>query len=191
MEEAQKYFSMIENRLKAQDFFIHEIIEFYRNSRTELSLEPVRLREEVENIVNDHSIEESQHPIEYQVSIPSDLEFASDKIRLRSLLTNLIGNAVKYHDLNKSHRFIRVGAERKNSHHIEIVVEDNGQGIGEEHLNKIFQMFYRASSDSKGSGLGLFIAQETASKLGGKISVHSAIGKGSKFSITIPSELLE
>jgi signal transduction histidine kinase len=83
-------------------------------------------------------------------------------------------------------KFIRVGANRNNGH-IEITVEDNGLGIGEEHLKKIFDMFYRASTDSKGSGLGLFIARETAAKLGGKISVESKLGVGSKFSLTVPA----
>jgi len=186
MDEARKYFSMIENRLKAQDFFIREIIDFYRNSRTEINHEPVHLQEEVQSIVNDHSYAENNDAINYQVAIPADIEFTSDKIRLRSVLNNLIGNAAKYHDIMKSERFIRIGAERNNGH-IEIVVEDNGQGSGEEHLKKIFDMFYRASTDSKGSGLGLFIAQETASKLGGKICVQSTLGKGSKFSLTIPA----
>lgn len=186
IDEARKYFLMIENRLKAQDFFIREIIEFYRNSRTETNREPVKLQEEVQNIVNDHTYAENQNAINYQVAIAPDMEFNSDKIRLRSVLTNLIGNAVKYHDPSKSDRFIRVGAERNNGH-VEITVEDNGQGIGPEHLSKIFDMFYRASTDSKGSGLGLFIAQETANKLGGKIKVQSTLGKGTKFSLTIPS----
>jgi signal transduction histidine kinase len=186
MDEAKKYFSMIENRLKAQDFFIREIIDFYRNSRTEINHEPVCLQEEVQSIVNEHTYGEIQNSIDYRVTVSPDIEFKSDKIRLRSVLTNLIGNAVKYHDLTKVEKFIQVGAKRNNGH-IEITVEDNGQGIGEEHLKKIFDMFYRASTDSKGSGLGLFIAQETALKLGGKISVQSTLGEGSKFSLTVPA----
>ena len=187
LEEAKRYFSLIENRLKAQDFFIREIIDFYRNSRTEINYEAIKLQEEVQSIVNEHSFE-NQNTIDYQVSISPDIELTSDKIRLRSVLTNLIGNAVKYHDLTKDEKFIRVGAGRNNGH-VEIIVEDNGLGIGEEHLKKIFEMFYRASSDSKGSGLGLFIAQETAAKLGGKINVESQLGKGSRFFLTLPSEI--
>ena len=186
MEEARKYFSMIEDRLKAQDFFIREIIDFYRNSRTEINYESIQLHEEVNSIVNEHSYNENQNSIDYHVAIDSDIQFNSDKIRLRSILTNLIGNAIKYHDLSKVEKFIRVGANRNNGH-IEITVEDNGLGIGEEHLKKIFDMFYRASTDSKGSGLGLFIARETAAKLGGKISVESKLGVGSKFSLTVPA----
>lgn len=188
LDEAKKYFSMIENRLKAQDFFIREIIDFYRNSRTEINYESVRLFEEVQSIVNEHTYNENQNTIDYQVSIPHDIQFKTDKIRLRSVLTNLIGNAVKYHDLSKMEKFIRVAASRNNGH-IEITVEDNGQGIGEEHLKKIFDMFYRASTDSKGSGLGLFIARETATKLGGKISVESILGEGTKFLLTVPAEV--
>ena len=184
LEEAHKYFGMIDGRIKTQDFFIREIIDFYRNSRTEINREPFSLHEQVKEIVSELADHESQAPIEYRLDIPPDLKIQSDKIRLRSVLSNLIGNAVKYHDLNKPEKFVNIRAERKNGQ-IEIVVEDNGLGIGAEHLEKVFDMFYRASADSKGSGLGLFIAKETVNKLGGNIEVNSILGKGSKFSFTI------
>jgi signal transduction histidine kinase len=182
LDEAKRYFNMIGDRINAQDFFIREIIDFYRNSRTETAVEKFPLRKHVDEIVGEQAM--NLGSIHCHVEIPADMEVQSDKIRLKSVLSNLIGNAIKYHDIAKAEKYIKVSAERQNGHWI-IAVEDNGQGIGAEHLPKLFNMFYRASADSKGSGLGLFIARETVDKLGGKIHVDSTLGKGSKFWFTV------
>ena len=67
-------------------------------------------------------------------------------------------------------------------------VEDNGDGIAEDHQDKIFNMFYRASEKASGSGLGLYIVKETLEKMNGTISHQSTLGKGSLFTVTIPME---
>ena len=66
------------------------------------------------------------------------------------------------------------------------MVEDNGQGIRPESQAKIFDMFYRASSLSEGTGLGLFIVRESLARLDGQITVKSEFGSGSIFTITLP-----
>jgi signal transduction histidine kinase len=186
LDEAKRYFTMIGDRINAQDFFIREIIDFYRNSRTDTTAEKFLLKTQVDEIVNQHAI--SANSIQYQINISDNLEIQSDKIRLKSVLSNLIGNAIKYHDIAKDGKFIKISAERQNGHWT-IAVEDNGQGISPDHLSKVFNMFYRASADSKGSGLGLFIARETVEKLGGKIHVESTLGQGSRFwfTVTVPA----
>jgi signal transduction histidine kinase len=68
----------------------------------------------------------------------------------------------------------------------EIVVRDNGQGIRADLQTKIFDMFFRANEYSNGSGLGLYIAQEAAEKIGGRLYVESAYGKGSDFILELP-----
>ena len=80
---------------------------------------------------------------------------------------------------------VHIHAARVNGHH-EIMVEDNGVGIEPAHLPKIFDMFYRASLLSKGSGLGLYIAWESAQKMNYKIDVQSSFGFGSVFTLKIP-----
>ncbi len=109
----------------------------------------------------------------------------SDPHRLRVILTNLISNSIKYADLAKERPSIGIDFTRHNGHH-EIRIEDNGLGIAPDQLPKIFNMFYRASSISKGSGLGLYIAMESAEKLKYQIDVQSEVGVGSVFSIRIP-----
>jgi signal transduction histidine kinase len=65
-------------------------------------------------------------------------------------------------------------------------VSDNGMGIAEKSISKIFDMFYRGTSSSIGTGLGLYITKEILNKLGGRISVESKLNEGTKMIITLP-----
>jgi len=67
-----------------------------------------------------------------------------------------------------------------------LYVKDNGQGIDEEHQDKIFNIFFRAHFTSQGSGLGLYIVKEALEKIGGSIEVTSKVQKGSEFKICLP-----
>lgn len=69
---------------------------------------------------------------------------------------------------------------------ITLVLEDNGIGISSQHLPRIFEMFYRATESSKGSGLGLYIVQEAISRLQGTITVNSVEREGTRFTIVLP-----
>ena len=91
---------------------------------------------------------------------------------------------LKYHNLNQPNPFILVTFKR-NRHTIEIAVEDNGRGISNDNVPKIFDMFYRASDDTDGTGLGLYIVKEALNKIKGIIFVDSELGKGSKFRIVL------
>ena len=68
-----------------------------------------------------------------------------------------------------------------------IIVEDNGEGIEQNKIDKIFEMFYRNSEKSVGSGLGLYNCKEIVNKLGGTINITSELGKGSTFAVCIPN----
>jgi signal transduction histidine kinase len=73
---------------------------------------------------------------------------------------------------------------------IAVAIEDNGMGIREEELPRVFDMFYRANRSVPGTGLGLFIVQETLQKLKGKIEVQSKFGQGTTFTVTLPLTLV-
>jgi signal transduction histidine kinase len=65
--------------------------------------------------------------------------------------------------------------------------EDNGIGIGREYINKVFDMFFRATNNNEGAGLGLYIVREAIDKLDGKITIESELRKGTTFKIKIPN----
>jgi len=68
-------------------------------------------------------------------------------------------------------------------------ISDNGLGIPKKYQNKIFDMFYRANEGSKGSGIGLYIVKNAVEKLGGTVNFKSELGKGTVFTLTLPTNI--
>ena len=104
------------------------------------------------------------------------------------LLKNIIGNAVKYRR-NIPEAFVKVHVSHGDTSTF-IRIEDNGQGITQKSLTKVFDMFYRGTSESIGTGLGLYLCKEIVDKFGGKLSVNSEWGQGSTFIIEHPHKTL-
>jgi two-component system phosphate regulon sensor histidine kinase PhoR len=107
-------------------------------------------------------------------------------MRLEQMLTNLIDNAVKF---NRESGSVTVSFARNDARDL-INVADTGEGISNEHLQRIFERFYRTdrarSREIGGTGLGLAIVKHLARLHGGEISVASNLGKGTVFSIELP-----
>lgn len=111
--------------------------------------------------------------------------FYTDKQCLHSVLFNLISNSIKYRDSSKKSIVnITIKEEEKGT---SILISDNGIGILPELQEKVFEMFYRATEKSSGSGLGLYIVATTLEKLNGDIKLTSEIGEGTSFAIQLPS----
>ena len=109
-----------------------------------------------------------------------------DRHRIEQLLINIIGNAIKYTS-EKGRITVQIYCERD---YVVICVEDNGIGIPEEDLGRIFERFYRVdkarSRQMGGTGLGLAIAKEIAVLHGGNITVKSKLGKGTQVYVEFP-----
>ncbi len=101
----------------------------------------------------------------------------------KTALENLIENAVHFN--SPINPYLSIHAVQSNSS-INVIVEDNGQGISTTVQHKIFEMYFRGNDNSKGNGLGLYIAKRAVEKLGGKISFISRLNEGTSFNITIP-----
>lgn len=180
------YLKMIEQSIKKLERFISDIIDYSRNTSVEVKSSVVDFKKIIDEAFNHVKYIEGDGKIEKMVEIDGDGLFRSDERRISVILNNLIANAVIYHDKRKEDPFIKISV-KYNKIRSKIIVEDNGIGIGKEHLVKIFKMFYRASENTKGSGLGLYIVKETLLKIKGSIQVESDPGKGTKFIMDIPS----
>jgi signal transduction histidine kinase len=99
----------------------------------------------------------------------------------------LVSNAVKYQRPNEEHPFVELKAE-VNSREAVIEIRDNGVGIVPDHLNKIFEIFFRSSDFKNGLGIGLYIVKEALNRIKGKIEVSSEPGKGTQFKLIIPNQ---
>jgi signal transduction histidine kinase len=118
--------------------------------------------------------------------IADDLGLITDRNRMSVILNNLISNAIRYSDPEKAHAYVAIKATEEDGT-TKLVIEDNGIGIDADKQHKVFDMFYRISNRSVGSGLGLYIVKETVEKLHGSISLVSEPGAGTSFSITLPN----
>jgi len=115
-------------------------------------------------------------------------EVRADRAALELVLTNLIANSIRYSDLNKPARYVRVSAHPDEPDGWVVVVEDNGFGIAPEAQPRVFERFFRAATDRKisGTGLGLSIVKEVVERWGGRVWLESEEGAGTTFSFAIP-----
>lgn len=169
------------------DNFIEDILNYSRNARLESIYEEIDI-EDLVNEVKKHPKFADEKPLDFNFRVNSKQQFVSDYQKLKVVLNNVISNAFKYSDATKENSFVNI-IFTADTNKATIIVEDNGIGIGEKDRQKIFDMFYRSSIMSTGSGLGLYIVKEVIEKLGGTISVESESGKNTKFCIEIPNQI--
>ena len=177
--------NLMKTRIHRLDEFIEDILDFSRNIRLDKKLREINLYYFIDEILKDHDFGEQFDKLDVRVSLSSDFEVISDPLRLKIILKNLLSNASKFSNLRNESPWLRISALRVDSN-FQLIIEDNGQGIRKELQGKIFDMFYRASEKSKGSGLGLYIVNEMVQKLNGNIKVNSEYGEGSQFIIELP-----
>lgn len=189
-EEAQKYIGMMEERVEKLDHIFSDILNYSRNIKTEIKYEVVRLGAILDDIVADLKFNEGAETIRLDYKEEVEHVLKSDPHQLKIILTNLISNAVKYHDRYKQDQYIAVRFHTVHNNVI-ITVEDNGKGIPKKNQAKVFEMFYRASSEAEGSGLGLFIVKQALEKIQGTISLKSEEGYGSRFMINLADAVVQ
>ncbi|HYG04025.1 MAG TPA: ATP-binding protein, partial [Chryseosolibacter sp.] len=185
-ENKLQYLDKVETSIHKLDGFIHDIINYSRNARTELESRACAFEKEINEILDGLKYQEKSDKIRKEINVQGAGVFYTDTKRLNIILYNLITNAIKYHNINQADPFIRVDVDFTAKEAL-IRIADNGIGIGEHHLQNVFKMFYRADERSSGSGLGLFIAKETVEKLRGTLRVQSKVREGSVFEVKLPS----
>jgi PAS domain S-box-containing protein len=182
------YLNMMLTTINKLDNFIKDIIEHSRNSRMDVEINPIDFKEIVEDVFESVHFLEGADKIEKIIDIPEDATIYSDKTRLKAIFNNLITNAVIYHRYNQEQPFIKVSMKYHGPYVI-LKVTDNGRGIDKAYQDKIFEMFFRATEDIKGSGLGLYIVKEAVKKLGGNIAIESTPNVGTTFTVKLPANL--
>ena len=185
-QQARDYcLQLMEKSVHKLDSFIKDIINYSRNKRLLIGRDPINFKPLLENIFTDLQYIKKSTRVEKIIEVHNDELFITDERRLKIVLFNLISNAIIY-SATLREPWMKVIVQVKNGKAI-ITVSDNGQGIAEEHLDRVFEMFYRASEEQAGSGLGLYIAKETVEQLNGTIEVTSAVGSGTIATIALPS----
>lgn len=186
--EIRKIIEMITGSINRLDKFVVDLLAMSRDNRQEdPDAVPINFMVEVNNsITNFHHVYTTKN-LEIRTKIIQWYPFHSDLTKIRIILNNLISNSIKYRkNLEDEFSFINITIETSDKE-VKIEIEDNGEGIPKDKLQKIFDMFYRASENSEGSGLGMYIVKNVIKKLNAKIDVQSEEGFGTKFTIYVPN----
>ncbi|WP_281321782.1 PAS domain S-box protein [Flavobacterium aestivum] len=181
--------SMLNGSIEKLDSFIEEILQYSRNARMDVESEIIDFEKLIQDIKESHKFMDGIEDVKLHIEIKSNVKLVSDYRRLRGVLSNICSNAIKYRDVSKEFPYVNV-LINCNKNRANFTIEDNGVGIADKDKEKIFEMFYRATTLSTGSGLGLYIVKETLEKLGGKIFMESELKKGTRFSVEVPNQVV-
>lgn len=184
-EDQQPYLDMMRNRINNLQSFIGDITAYARNARLPLQAELLQLDALVAEVISNHQFLHPDRKLEIRQEVYINQALPLDRQRLLTILNNLLSNAIKYHRMQHAQSYVSIGA-RQQQGQLHLWVVDNGPGIAAQVQDRMFEMFYRGDERSGGSGLGLYIVQEAVAKLGGKIEVASALGKGTTFHVWLP-----
>ncbi len=185
-ESENEMLNMIGNSANRLDLFIKDILDYSRNSRMQITHKAIDFEKSISETLENLSHMENFDRLKIESKIEGEGTFFSDDKRLDIVISNIISNAIKYLDVDKDNPFLSICIKWSGTD-ASLIFKDNGIGIRENQLQKIFDMFYRASNQATGAGLGLYILKETVENVGGKFNVDSEFEKGITFSIDLPS----
>lgn len=187
-DEQKKQLTMVKNSADHLLSLINDVLDISRieAGKIELSLEEFKLQDTVREVLETVSSSAVEKGLELVTDVPEDIMLLSDRRRVKQILINIVGNAVKFIEAGS----IRIKAKIKRNQSLEITVADTGIGIKEEDLSRLFQPFQQIDMTRTkkfgGTGLGLHISQKLATIIGGHISAKSEYGKGSEFTLSLP-----
>lgn len=178
---------MLKSSVKKLDGFVLDILNYSRNARVKVESEKIDFNELVSDIVRDlRFMNAGNSNVAISIDVNPKAILFSDKSRIKMVVSNLLANALRYHDPEKTDPYVNISIQPSDAG-VTISINDNGIGISRDKHEKVFDMFYRASVQSEGTGIGLYIVKETVEKLNGIITLISEPGIGSDFSIYLPT----
>ena len=186
-DQQDAYLQLIEKSIHRLDKLILEVIDYTKNVHQEVSREKIDFHTLLSEVLESMEYMEHASEIKKEISITQSAPFFSDAHRLNVILNNMISNAYKYSSTHRRQGFVQIEIDAT-AKRVHIQISDNGQGIPEAQLGKIFDRGYRASNEgASGSGLGLYFVKEAIDKMGGTVHVSSSLGQGTCFTIDLPA----
>jgi signal transduction histidine kinase len=175
---------------KATADLLDALLEFARLdwSSDSNTLSTFALCDAVNEVVKQVQASAEQKRLELRVNCPSGLALTTDRVKVERILANLLSNAIKFTEQGS----VRIEVQAA-TRAVEVHVIDTGIGIPPESRDRLFEEFFQAHNHKeglrKGFGLGLAIASRLARQLGGDLNVESALGKGSRFTLALPTAI--
>jgi signal transduction histidine kinase len=183
--EMHKCLEMIEDCTTKMDTLLRNLQEYMTHSHLPSVLHEINATELLEKIHDYYKNRLDACDITLSYKVRTQESWLIDETIISKIMHHLISNSIAYHDPQKHNRKIVINIESDNRGS-RLEVSDNGVGIREEQQEKIFDVFYRGSEHSIGSGMGLFLVKGLAEKAGGSVSCRSSFGDGTNIRIYFP-----
>ena len=184
-ESGRNYLQQIDAAARRMDALIQDVIAFNKVARAELRIESINTEKLVDEVIHQYPSIHKPHA-SFEITRPLQPVLASPAA-LTQAVSNLLGNAVKFVGAGEK-ALVKIWTEKEDST-VRLFVQDNGIGIPNESMGKVFEPFHRAHPDRgyEGTGIGLAIVKKAVERMGGKLGAESHVGKGSKFWIELPA----
>lgn len=181
------YMDKVEVSVQKLDLLVSHIIDYYKNSKALDQNIKINIEELIEDVVETIKSDRGSSDAMVDIEIEQGEDFIGDEFRLRIILSHLITNAIKFKrpDQNQARVQLQFYCNKENAR---LVVKDQGIGILDEHMEKVFQMFFKTKMQESGAGLGLYIVKEALDKMNGTINVISKPDRGTEFIIDLPNK---
>ena len=201
-EASQRFLSIIRRNARRMQDLIDDTLELsaIESGNVQVRAEPVELAPIVGDVIASLATKASAQGVVVSSTVARDAMVYADARRLEQMLTNLVENAIKFNRENGTVTISYEGDAEVEANEqspvagrrSRIRVQDSGEGIPAQHLERVFERFYRAdrarSREMGGTGLGLAIVKHLARAHGGEVTVTSELGKGSIFTIELPTQ---
>ncbi|MCD4746250.1 MAG: tetratricopeptide repeat-containing sensor histidine kinase [Bacteroidales bacterium] len=186
--QKKEFIKEINNSSEETYKLLENLLDWSRSQSGNIDFNPevINLNNIIKNTISVLKFQAKIKNISLSLNVPDNIKIFADKNLLRTIFRNLISNAIKFTYENGE---VNVSSELK-ANFVEIKITDNGVGMSEENIKKLFRIDEKfktnGTANEKGTGLGLVLCREFVEKIGGKIWVESEEGKGSNFYFTIP-----
>jgi len=185
-QKAYSYLEMISKTAIRMESILKALLLSAKIKHASTEVTPISIDKLINDIKQSLCKMDGFEQVKLSTHYNKELHVEADLLLLNTVLQNLLENAIKYRN-TKSHRcYVKLEIVEKEQG-ITIIIEDNGLGIDENLHSKVFDMFYRGTEASKGSGLGLYIVRNAVKKLKGEIQLISTQGVGTTFHVFLPS----
>ncbi|MFN2512086.1 MAG: sensor histidine kinase [Pyrinomonadaceae bacterium] len=186
-ENSERFLEIIRKNAARMQNLIDDILELsaIEAGNVRVKVEEIELSPLLNDVIMSLAAKASSRGITVTNQVPADTLVSADPRRLEQMLSNLVDNAIKF---NRDGGMVTIGCE--SGTRTRILVKDTGEGIPAQHLERLFERFYRVdrarSREMGGTGLGLAIVKHLARAHGGEVRVRSELGQGSTFEIDLP-----
>lgn len=182
--ELTDYLDRIQRNVRKLDNVVVDILQVSRARRMDRTHEPTLMHKLIGEVVELVGVMDDADAVDISIKCKVKRPLEIERLRVRQILNNLLTNGLKYRDTNRDDCFVRVHCDVQDGELL-IRVSDNGIGIPVSKRERVFEMFFRASNQSFGSGLGLYLVKQHADAMGATVTVEYP-EQGTTFEVRIP-----